>query len=141
MKRPVGTLLSANTHFAPKFANIIIYSIMFMSLTVNLTAMPPSHKCEYYFSIQTSVGIEAALRFQNILEFRPIGSAMWSRAMFNLTAYLKYKTRTLICGGFRYDKITDNEASIVVLYIKYFFILTKLRTRLLRVLVFCDPEE
>ena len=59
MKRPVGTLLSANTHFAPKFANIIIYSIMFMSLTVNLTAMPPSHKCEYYFSIQTSVGIEA----------------------------------------------------------------------------------
>ena len=58
------------------------------------------------------VGIEAALRFQNILGFWQIVSAMRSRAMFDSTAYLKYKTRALICGGKRHDKISDVAVSI-----------------------------
>ena len=56
--------------------------------------------------------LEGALRFQNILEFRPIVSAMRSRAMLDLTAYLKYKTRALICGGMEFDEISDNAGLI-----------------------------
>ena len=55
--------------------------------------------------------MEAALRFQNILGFRQIVSAMRSRAMQTATAYLKYKTRALICGGIKYDEIFHNAAS------------------------------
>ena len=56
------------------------------------------------FSFQASCvhGIppmEAALRFQDILGFRQIISAMRSGTVFDLTAYLKYKMGALICGG------------------------------------------
>ena len=37
---------------------------------------------------------------------------MRSSAMFDLTAYLKYKTRALICGGKKYDEISDNASLI-----------------------------
>ena len=52
--------------------------------------------------------------FHNISGLWQNVRGMRSNAMLDLTAYLKYKTRVLICGGMEYDEISDNAGLIAV---------------------------
>ena len=58
--------------------------------------------------------MEAALRFFIYFGFSANNFSYAVARSVDLTASLRYKTRALICGGIRYDKIFHNAASIPI---------------------------